>query len=94
MFRGLALAVWHGRRDPVHVHSNTAHPEGGACTKPTHRQLQILGVVLAVLNLQAGDATKRFREVNAWRGVTHIIAVHDADRRRGIKLRYRLWGWR
>ncbi len=49
----LALAVWHGRRDPVHIHSNTAHPEGGAGTKPTHRQLRITGVVLAVLNLQA-----------------------------------------
>ena len=83
------LEVWPGRLawspDPVHIHSNTAHPEGGAGTKPTHRQLQIPGVVLAVLNLQARDATKRFREVNAWRGVTHIIAVHDADRRRGIK---------
>lgn len=48
------------------------------------------GVVLTVLNLQPGYATKGFRQVNAGRGTAHIVAIDDADRGRSIKLRYGL----
>ncbi len=48
---GLSLAVRHGRRDAIDVHADAAHAVGRAGAKATHRELQILRIVLAILDL-------------------------------------------
>ena len=89
---GLALSVRHGGRDAIHINLDAAHAKGGACTKAANRQLQVLRVILAVLQLQAGHAAQRFRNVDLPLAVAHALAVNQADGRRCLLQRAGLQG--
>ncbi len=88
----LPLAVGHGRRNAVHIDAQPAHAVGGAGAKAANRQLQILGIVLPVLHLQARHGAQRFRKVDARRGLAHLIPIDHADGGGGIQ--FRNGGWR
>lgn len=71
---GLALAVRVAGGDAVGDQLDAAHAESGAGTEAAHRYLQVLGVVLAILDDQAGDAGQCLRGIHA--EVARLVGAH------------------
>ena len=63
--RNLALAVGHRRRNVVGVQAHSTHAEGGARTEAADRDLQVLGLVVAVARDDARNALQCFRQIDA-----------------------------
>ncbi|MOA06086.1 hypothetical protein D3C78_1257080 [compost metagenome] len=82
--RQRALAVGHGGGNAIHIQAHTAQPEGRARAIAAHRQLQVLGVVLAVVDLQAGHAGQDFRQVDLHLALTCLPGVDHAHRSRRL----------
>jgi len=78
--RQRALAVGHGGGNAIHIQAHAAHAEGGAGAVAAHGQLQVLGVVLAVLDLQAGHAGQSFGQVDLQLAVTQLLAIEHRGR--------------
>ena len=57
---GLTLPIGHGERNVVLKEAHAAHAEGSARAKATRRDLQILGVVVAILYDDTGDTADPF----------------------------------
>ncbi len=82
----LALAVGHGGGYAVHEDLHAAHAEGRACAMAAYRQLQVLGVVLAVLlSSRPGRGGQRARtDFHLPLAVAHALAIDDGHRGRRI----------
>ncbi|KAF1034120.1 MAG: hypothetical protein GAK34_03506 [Delftia tsuruhatensis] len=80
---GLALAIGRACRNAVHVQAQAAHAKGGARTEAAHRDLQVLGEVLAVQHHQARHARQAFGQVDLHLPLAQHRAVHAVDGGRG-----------
>jgi hypothetical protein len=80
---GLALAVGGAGGNAVHVQAQPAHAEGGARAKSAHRDLQVLGEVLAVQHHQARHARQALGQVDLHLALAQHGAVHAVDGGRG-----------
>ena len=78
--RERALAIRHGGRNVVDIQAHTTHAKGGARTIAADGKLQVLCVVLAVLDLQAGYAGQTFGEVDLQLVFTHVLTVQHGGR--------------
>jgi hypothetical protein len=76
----LALAVRHAGRDAVGVQAQAAHAEAGARTETARADLQILRVVVAVRDHQAGHTRHRLGQVDHRARAAQRGGIDNADR--------------
>src|ERR1019366_5537231 len=81
----LTLPVGEGGRDAVDVHAHAAQAEAGARAEATHRDLHVLGVVLAVAREQAWHGAQALGDVDLRAVVAHRVAVDAVDRGRHVE---------
>src|SRR2546425_10389544 len=82
--RNLRLAIRHGRRNAVDQHAQAAYAERGSGAKTANRDLQVLGVVLAVVCHDTGKRRERLREVNLQLAALYSTSIDAVDRGGGI----------
>ncbi len=75
----LARAVGHGGRDAIGVETQAPHAEARARTEAARADLQVLRVVVAVVDGEAGHALQRFREVHHQAACAYLLGVHHGD---------------
>src|SRR2546425_4575937 len=78
--RNLRLAIRHGRRNAVDQHAQAAYAERGSGAKTANRDLQVLGVVLAVVCHDTGKRRERLREVNLQLAALYSTSIDAVDR--------------
>ncbi|MCY1408896.1 hypothetical protein D9M71_242280 [compost metagenome] len=83
--RRLALAIRRAGRDAIHQQLDAAHAEGRARAEASGGNLQVLGVVLAVLHHQPGHAGQGFRGVDAQLTLGDLPAVDAVHRGRLVE---------
>jgi hypothetical protein len=69
--------------------ADAAHAEGRARAEAARGDLQILGVVLAVLHHDAGHAPEALREVDLRPAGADLVGVEPVDRGRHLQARLR-----
>ena len=85
--RELALAIGHGAGDSIGKQAYSAHSETRTRPEPSHRELQILRIVLPVLCRDAGHAQQRFRQIHLQLSVRDRLPVDAVDRHRQVGAR-------
>jgi hypothetical protein len=83
--RELTLAVRQGGGDAIDVEAHATDAEGRSGAEAAHRNLDVLGVVLAVASEQARHPAEAFRQIDLQPGVADAGAVDPVDRRRHIE---------
>src|SRR5258705_136236 len=81
----VALAVGHRGRDAVGDEAHAAHAEGRARAEAARGDLQVLGVVLAVLHHEAGHAPQTLGEIHLRPALAQLIRVDPIDRCRDLQ---------
>ena len=76
---GLALAVRHAGRDAVGDQLDTAYAEGRAGAEAAGGDLQVLGVVLAVVGHHAGDGDEGFGGIHPGLAGGDLFPVEHVD---------------
>ena len=77
--RGLALTIGHRRWNAVGDEAHAAHSERGSAAEAARRDLQVLGVVLAVLNHDSGNAVERLGEIHLGIVLADDARIHRVD---------------
>lgn len=83
--RELALTVRHCAGNAIRVEAHAAHAEAGARTEAPHRELQILGVILAALDRNARDLDQRLRQVDLQLALVDPSSAYGVHRHRKVK---------
>ena len=80
----LALPIGHGERYVVLEQAHAAYAEGGTRAEAARGDLQVLGIVVAILHDDAGDTADPFGEVHVWPVRAQRVSAHGVYRRRNV----------
>ena len=81
----LTLPVGHGRGNPILIKPDAADTEVRACAEAADRNLQVLGVVPAVGDDDAGDSRQRLGEIDLQLVALDLRRVDAVDGNRQIE---------